>query len=398
MPRCVRKGCGKDFDVANNANDACRFHPAGPIFHEGLKGWSCCSKRVTDFSDFLKIPGCATGAHSEVDVQPEPAPAASAPATATPAAAAKPVADKAAPAAAPRATAAPAPAKPAPAKPAPTSSPAASAVTESFSSLSVTPPSAAANGSPAPARGQVSVAAVAHTDAPDAVISPGTVCQRRGCGHRFVDIATSRTDAQCVHHPGAPIFHEGSKGWSCCSRRVLEFDEFLRIKGCTTNDAHVFTKPAVEDAKQAVQETALRRDWYQTRDTVVVSVYAKGADKIKSSTQFAEQGFRVEAVGKDGNRLGAVVQIATYLPIDPAASTCEVLSTKIELVLKKKQGISWPALEATDVVPDVATWTTFGATGGRTGTVGGKVMDVAGDAPIYAAPNGAAVSVAAVGK
>ncbi|KNE71161.1 hypothetical protein AMAG_15826 [Allomyces macrogynus ATCC 38327] len=388
MPRCVRKGCGKEFDAANNTNDACRFHPAGPIFHEGLKGWSCCSKRVTDFTDFLNIPGCATGAHSEVDVQPEPAPAAKP-------AAAKPVADKAAPTLAPAA----ATAAPAPAKPAPTLAPAAaSAVAESFSSLSVTPPAApaTAKGAPAPARGQVAVAAVAHTDAPDAVITPGTVCQRRGCGHRFVDLATSRENARCVHHPGAPIFHEGSKGWSCCSRRVLEFDEFLKIKGCTTNNAHVFTKPAVE-VKTEVQESALRRDWYQTRDTVVVSVYAKGADKTKSSTQFADQRFRVEAVGKDGNRLGAVVQIATYLPIDPEKSTCEVLSTKIELVLKKKQGISWPALEATDAVPDVATWTTFGATGGRTGTVGGKVMDVAGDAPIYAVANGA-VAAAVAGK
>ena len=24
----------------------------------------------------------------------------------------------------------------------------------------------------------------------------------------------------------APIFHEGSKGYSCCKRRVLEFEEY----------------------------------------------------------------------------------------------------------------------------------------------------------------------------
>jgi len=24
-----------------------------------------------------------------------------------------------------------------------------------------------------------------------------------------------------------PIFHEGSKGYTCCKRRVLEFDEYL---------------------------------------------------------------------------------------------------------------------------------------------------------------------------
>lgn len=28
------------------------------------------------------------------------------------------------------------------------------------------------------------------------------------------------------------IFHEGSKGYLCCKRRVLEFDEFMKIPGC----------------------------------------------------------------------------------------------------------------------------------------------------------------------
>jgi len=43
-----------------------------------------------------------------------------------------------------------------------------------------------------------------------------------------------------VFHPGVPIFHEGSKGYTCCKRRVLEFDEFMRIEGCTTKNRHLF--------------------------------------------------------------------------------------------------------------------------------------------------------------
>jgi hypothetical protein len=43
-----------------------------------------------------------------------------------------------------------------------------------------------------------------------------------------------------VYHPGAPIFHEGSKGYTCCKRRVLEFDEFMKIEGCKTKDRHLF--------------------------------------------------------------------------------------------------------------------------------------------------------------
>ncbi|XP_048450112.1 cysteine and histidine-rich domain-containing protein 1-like [Rhincodon typus] len=29
-----------------------------------LQGWSCCKRRTTDFSDFLNIPGCTKGKHS----------------------------------------------------------------------------------------------------------------------------------------------------------------------------------------------------------------------------------------------------------------------------------------------------------------------------------------------
>jgi CHORD len=66
-------------------------------------------------------------------------------------------------------------------------------------------------------------------------VKVGTTCKRRGCGVTYKDEASSRGDgleATCFHHPGAPIFHEGSKGWSCCPRKVLEFEEFLKIKGC----------------------------------------------------------------------------------------------------------------------------------------------------------------------
>lgn len=31
----------------------------------------------------------------------------------------------------------------------------------------------------------------------------------------------------------------GSKGYSCCKRRVLEFDQFLRISGCSESK-HLF--------------------------------------------------------------------------------------------------------------------------------------------------------------
>jgi len=70
-------------------------------------------------------------------------------------------------------------------------------------------------------------------------IVAGVECRRRGCKVTY-DPGRGREGEKCVHHPGHPLFHEGSKGWTCCKRRVLEFDEFMKLEGCTTKDRHVF--------------------------------------------------------------------------------------------------------------------------------------------------------------
>ncbi|CAJ0948979.1 unnamed protein product [Ranitomeya imitator] len=56
---CYNKGCGQRFLPDSNAADSCLFHPGYPIFHDALKGWSCCRKRTTDFSEFLAIMAVA---------------------------------------------------------------------------------------------------------------------------------------------------------------------------------------------------------------------------------------------------------------------------------------------------------------------------------------------------
>lgn len=64
------------------------------------------------------------------------------------------------------------------------------------------------------------------------------MCRRKACGQEYK--GGSREDENCVFHPGMPIFHEGSKGYTCCKRRVLEFDEFMKIEGCQTKNRHLF--------------------------------------------------------------------------------------------------------------------------------------------------------------
>lgn len=86
--QCYNRGCGQKFDrndnkeggsmvmfytwkFINNIVDSCRHHPGEPFFHDAYKGWSCCNKKCTDFTEFLNIKGCKLSYHSN-DKPPEP--------------------------------------------------------------------------------------------------------------------------------------------------------------------------------------------------------------------------------------------------------------------------------------------------------------------------------------
>ena len=63
---CYNRGCGKTFNPRDNPADSqdCIHHPGAPFFHDTYKGWTCCNKKSTDFTEFLNTPGCARGRHS----------------------------------------------------------------------------------------------------------------------------------------------------------------------------------------------------------------------------------------------------------------------------------------------------------------------------------------------
>lgn len=41
----------------------CQYHPGVAIFHEGMKYWSCCERKTSDFDNFLNQEGCTIGVH-----------------------------------------------------------------------------------------------------------------------------------------------------------------------------------------------------------------------------------------------------------------------------------------------------------------------------------------------
>ncbi|KAK1927538.1 HSP20-like chaperone [Papiliotrema laurentii] len=339
MVRCTHKGCQADFDESNNPEGSCRYHPGGPVFHEGLKSWSCCNevnKPVMEFEAFMAIPPCAQGRHTTE------APVNAAPASSSQQAAPTLVHEDGS--------------ETYGATPKPPSTPAASTIT------TATPPP------PSPKE--------TEEDDLSVPVPEGSRCKRLGCKAVWEGEAVSRGDgekAKCVYHPQAPVFHEGSKGYLCCKRRVLEFDEFMKIEGCTTGK-HLFVGAKKDESKEEI--VTCRLDHYQTPTQVHVSAFAKGADKERSKVTFDAQSLHLDLYLPGNKRI--VRSVTLYGPIDPSACTYRILSTKVDIVLAKPGAASWPLLElpaaGTELPPGYAL--TFGVTG-RTGTVGGKEIVLA---------------------
>ncbi len=68
MCKCINKGCQIVYDPKLNSSDSCTFHPGKAVFHDAKKYWSCCetkNKVAYDFDEFLAIPGCETGFHTD---------------------------------------------------------------------------------------------------------------------------------------------------------------------------------------------------------------------------------------------------------------------------------------------------------------------------------------------
>ena len=60
---CRNGGCSCVYEGPATDEKVCTYHPGVPIFHEGMKFWSCCQRRTSDFTMFMNQEGCETGNH-----------------------------------------------------------------------------------------------------------------------------------------------------------------------------------------------------------------------------------------------------------------------------------------------------------------------------------------------
>lgn len=60
---CKNSGCRSSYNSPKSNEEICVHHTGVPIFHEGMKYWTCCKRKTTDFDAFLEQEGCTQGTH-----------------------------------------------------------------------------------------------------------------------------------------------------------------------------------------------------------------------------------------------------------------------------------------------------------------------------------------------
>ncbi|KAG5456762.1 MAG: SGS domain-containing protein [Olpidium bornovanus] len=94
------------------------------------------------------------------------------------------------------------------------------------------------------------------------------------------------------------------------------------------------------------RQTVSSHEWYQNDHSVMVSIFAKGV--AKDSVEIGMGQLSVSFPLPSGSFFSLELDPLAH-EIEPSSSTFEVLSTKIELKLKKKMsGLKWGALEGDD--------------------------------------------------
>jgi len=302
---CYNKGCGKQYLLAENSEDACTFHPGVPVFHDALKGWSCCNKKSTDFSTFLSYTGCTKGQHSNIKpVEPEKVK--------------------------PEKTDVPEIAVRQPIRPQePTERP---SELENLDDLQMTISPSLVNN----LQNIKTTSLITYDSDGNPIIPPSTPCKNSGCQSTYVNEKSNLE--KCLFHSGQPVFHEGMKYWSCCEKKTSEFDNFLSQAGCTEG-LHTWIKE-----NDTSEKITCRFDFHQTGNFAVLTVFSKNPVPNESSIKANRVKLDVNITFENGNKKFSRNYIL-YGVIDLNASSVTYYQTKVEIKLKKADPISWKRIE-----------------------------------------------------
>ncbi|XP_067945767.1 cysteine and histidine-rich domain-containing protein 1-like [Watersipora subatra] len=306
--QCYRKGCGKSYILNENSADACRYHPGHPVFHDALKGWSCCDKKSTDFSIFLDMPGCATGFHS--NEKPAPAPKVES----------KPIPEE-------MLIKGPPPVRDDDQRP------------DAGETMSTLKSSVGATLKQALEKRMARLSTEQKEPLEELAsheVKVGTACNNNSCKEHYTGPESDK--AECLYHPGVPVFHEGMKYWSCCQKKTTEFDKFMDQPGCKSGK-HKWTL----SAKEGAVKSTCRMDWHQTGSHVTISVFSKCADPIKTVVKVNRVAIDIYIVYEGDSIFTNSFELDGVINVEK--SSVKLLGAKVEIALKKAAPQSWAQLK-----------------------------------------------------
>uniref|UniRef100_A0A8C8YWF7 Protein SGT1 homolog n=1 Tax=Prolemur simus TaxID=1328070 RepID=A0A8C8YWF7_PROSS len=156
-------------------------------------------------------------------------------------------------------------------------------------------------------------------------------------------------------------FTEGQKLYiemgSCLAQAGLELltssnppasaSQSARITG-TDADFDVWIKRCQEarngsESEVRTHQSKIKYDWYQTESQVIVTLMIKNVQKNDVNVEFSEK--ELSALVKLPSGEDYNLKLRLLYPIIPEQSTFKVLSTKIEIKMKKPEAVRWETLE-----------------------------------------------------
>ncbi|KAM6180412.1 protein SGT1 homolog [Erethizon dorsatum] len=136
----------------------------------------------------------------------------------------------------------------------------------------------------------------------------------------------------------------GSESEMACTMCSGLFNRELEV--LTQADLGPFTTAATDCL---LHLSELRYDWYQTESQVIITLMIKNVQKNDVNVEFSEK--ELSALVKLPSGEDYNLQLRLLHPIIPEQSTFKVLSTKIEIKMKKPEAVRWEKLEGQGDVP-----------------------------------------------
>lgn len=106
--------------------------------------------------------------------------------------------------------------------------------------------------------------------------------------------------------------------------------------------------PAVIPVGVQTPASKIRHEWYQTSENVVITLFAKGIPKDKTTVDIKQKSLAISFPLPSGSEYQFSLD-SLYANIDESLSSFKIMSTKVEFTLKKStSGQKWSSLEAAE--------------------------------------------------